>query len=121
MNVEELRDFVLSLPKVEENQPWTEPQYEKLITYKVGGKWFMLEDPDKKFVDVKCDPETIADMQARYEGAFPAWHMNKEHWLGLRLDSDVPDATIKELIREGFRLIVNKLPKKVRETILLSE
>lgn len=117
MNVEELREYCLSLPKVEENCPWTEPQYEMLITYKVGGKWFVLVNPDDKFIDVKCEPETIADMQNRYQGAFPAWHMNKEHWLGIRLESDVPDALIRQLIKEGYGMVVAKLPKKTRETL----
>ncbi|MCM1111166.1 MAG: MmcQ/YjbR family DNA-binding protein [Clostridium sp.] len=117
MNVEELREYALSLPKVEENQPWTEPRYEMLITYKVGGKWFMLEDPDKKFIDVKCEPETIAGMQSRYEGAFPAWHMNKEHWFGIKLESDVPDSVIRQLVGDGYKLIVEKLPEKTRESI----
>ncbi|MCM1483876.1 MAG: MmcQ/YjbR family DNA-binding protein [Muribaculaceae bacterium] len=117
MNVEELREYCLSLPKVEENQPWTEPQYEMLVTYKVGGKWFVLANPDEKFIDVKCDPEKIADMQSHYHGAFPAWHMNKEHWLGIQLESDIPDAMIKQLIKDGYNLIVDKLPKKTRESI----
>lgn len=77
----------------------------------------MLEDSDKKFIDVKCEPEKIAEMQGRYEGAFPAWHMNKEHWLGVRLESDMPDETIKRLIKDGYDLIVGKLPKKTRESI----
>lgn len=119
MNVEDLRGFVLSLPNVEENQPWTKPQYEMLITYRVGGKWFMLEDPDKKFIDIKCDPETIADMQSRYQGAFPAWHMNKEHWLGIKLESDISDDSIKQLIKDGYRLTVAKLPKKTRALLEL--
>lgn len=114
MNVEELREYCLSLPKVEENQPWTEPQYEMLITYKIGGKWFVLANPDEKFIDVKCDPEKIAEMQSRYQGAFPAWHMNKEHWLGIRLESDIPDSTVKQLIKEGYELIVKTLPKNIR-------
>lgn len=117
MNVEELREYCLSLPKVEENQPWTEPQYEMLITYKIGGKWFVLANPDEKFIDVKCDPETIVDMQSRYQGAFPAWHMNKEHWLGIRLESDIPDNTIRQLIKDGYDLIVNRLPKKARMSL----
>lgn len=117
MNVEELREYTLSLPNVEENSPWTEPRYEMLITYKVGGKWFMLEDPEKKFIDVKCEPGKIAEMQSRFDGAFPAWHMNKEHWLGVKLESDVPDAIIKQLIKDGYDLIVEKLPKKTRELI----
>lgn len=119
MNVEELREFCLSLPKVEENRPWTKPQYEMLVTYKVGGKWFVLVNPDDKFIDVKCDPETIADMLARYKGAFPAWHMNKENWLGIRLESDIPDGTIKQIIKDGYGLILSKLSKKIRESLAL--
>lgn len=34
--------------------------------------------------------------------ALPAWHMNKEHWLGVRLESDVPDSVIRSLIRDGY-------------------
>ena len=34
--------------------------------------------------------------------AFPAWHMNKEHWLGVRLESDVPDSVTRSLIRDGY-------------------
>lgn len=34
--------------------------------------------------------------------AFPAWHMNKEHWPSVRLESDVPDSVIRSLIRDGY-------------------
>lgn len=34
--------------------------------------------------------------------AFPAWHMNKEHWPGVRLESDAPDSVIRSLIRDGY-------------------
>lgn len=34
--------------------------------------------------------------------AFPAWHMNKEHWPGVKLESDVPDSVIRSLIRDGY-------------------
>lgn len=56
-------------------------------------------------------------MQSRYEGAFPAWHMNKDHWLGIRLESDILSATIRQLIKDGYNLIVGNLPKKTRESV----
>lgn len=34
--------------------------------------------------------------------AIPAWHMNKEHWPDVRLESDVPDSVIRSLIRDGY-------------------
>ena len=117
MNIEELRDYCLSLPKAEENAPWTEPQYQMLVTFTVGGKWFCLADLDKKFIDVKCAPETISEIQTKYQGAFPTWHMNKEHWLGVTLESDVPDAVIKQLLKDGYYLIVSSLTKKKRDEL----
>lgn len=121
MNVEELRDYCISLAGVVENHPWTEPEYVMLVTFTVGGKWFCLVDLDNKFINVKCAPETISEMQSRYQGAFPAWHMNKTHWLGIHLESDVPDALIRSILKNGYDLIVAKLPKKFRGELLGSK
>ena len=111
MNVEELRESCLSLPHVQENSPWTEPQYRNLITFTIGGKWFCLFDPDKKFIDVKSSPDKIQELLSQYKGAFPAWHMNKEHWIGISLESDVPDTLIKDLLSEGYDLVRSRLTK----------
>ncbi|MCH5215019.1 MAG: MmcQ/YjbR family DNA-binding protein [Muribaculaceae bacterium] len=117
MNVEEFRNYSLSLPAAEENAPWTEPRYQYLITFTVGGKWFALLDIENKFCDLKCAPENVEELQARYNGVQPAWHMNKTHWIKLLLDSDVPDNEIETLIREAYDLIVKSLPKSKREEL----
>ena len=119
MNVEDLRNYCLSLKAVKENMPWTEPQYAMLVTFSVGSKWFCLLNPDKRFIDVKCNPEKIQDILAHYRGAFPAWHMNKEHWIGITLDSDVPDSLIKNLLEEGYKAVLSRLPKKTKEELNL--
>lgn len=117
MNVEELRDYCLSLPQAKENAPWTEPQYQMLVTFTVGSKWFCLADVEKKFIDVKCDPAVVQDTIDRYEGAFPAWHMNKEHWLGIRLESDVPNDIIRKLLKDGYELIVKSFSEAKRKEL----
>lgn len=81
MNVEELREYCLSLPKAKENTPFSKLEYDELVTYTVGGKWFCLLDLESKRVNVKCDPDVCLDMRDKYRGAFPAWHLNKKHWL----------------------------------------
>ncbi len=65
MTIEELQDFCLSLPSAVEEQPWTEPQYQMLETFKVGGKWFCLFNPEEKFINVTCAPDVVVDMKAR--------------------------------------------------------
>lgn len=120
MNVEELREYCLSLPKAKENTPFSKLEYDELVTYTVGGKWFCLLDLESKRVNVKCDPDVCLDMRDKYRGAFPAWHMNKKHWLGILLESDMPDAVIHQLLHDGYKLIVNKLPKRVKSELGLN-
>lgn len=117
MNVEEFREVCLSLKGAKENAPWSEPKYRNLVTYTVGGKWFSLLDLENKFADLKAPAAAIPELQEQYAGCFQAWHMNKSHWIGVRLESDLPDKKIKELITESYRLVVSSLPRKTREEL----
>lgn len=114
MNIEDFRDYCLSLPEAKENAPWTEPQYQNLVTFTVADKWFCLLDVENKFCDVKCNPAQIAELQTKYSGIQPAWHMNKTHWIKIVLDSDVPESEIKNLVKEAYDLIVAHLSKTKR-------
>ena len=117
MNVEDFRDFCLSLPKAQENAPWTEPEYQNLITFTVADKWFCLLDIENKFCNVKCAPQEVLELQEKYSGAQPAWHMNKTHWIKIVLDSDVPDSVIKQVLTQGHNLIVKSLSKAKRQDL----
>ena len=114
MNVEELREYCLELPFAKENMPFAKHEYAELVTFTVAGKWFCLLDLQNKRINVKCDPEVCLAMRDKYHGAFPAWHMNKTHWLGVMLDSDVPNPVIEELLHDAYCLIISKLPKRLR-------
>lgn len=120
MNIEDFRELCLSFPQSEENAPWADTKYQSLITFTVAGKWFCLTDMDEKRCNIKCRPEQVAELQDQYRGIELAWHMNKTHWIGLYLDSDVPEAKIRELIKEAYELIVRKLSKAKRAELGLS-
>ena len=117
MNIEDFRNFCLSLPQAKENSPWSEPQYQNLITFTVADKWFCLLDIENKFCDVKCAPESVTLLQEKYHGIQPAWHMNKTHWIKIVLESDVPEQEIENLVRQAYGLIVKSLPKSTRQTL----
>ena len=36
------------------------------------------------------------------EGFYPAYHMNKTHWISIVLSSGVPDEDVKRLIRLSY-------------------
>jgi len=118
MNVEEFRDYCLSLKGVTEKMPWVDRDYSSILIFEVGGKWFGFVNIEKfEFCDLKCDPELSRELQARYEGISPGWHMNKKYWISVYFHKDVPDSLIKELVASAHDIVFKKLPKKVQAEI----
>lgn len=118
MNIEQVRDFTLSLHGVTEDQPFGDDN----ITFRVEGNIFLcLWLGDGKY-DVcgsasrfacKLLPDRNEELRDRYDAVTPAFHWNKKHWSDVYyelLDTDLVTA----LITESYRLIVSKLPKPVR-------
>ena len=85
-----------------------------------NGKWFALAAgvrgeiagvPDAEGVDVinlKVDDLFFRDLLIREEGIMPAYHMNKQHWITVRLEGDVPEDLLGTLIRMSYDLTAKK-------------
>ena len=69
------------------------------------------------FCNVKCRPEQSEELQERYEGMRPGYHMNKRHWLSICFNRDVPDSLIRSLARQSYDLVVASLTRKQREAL----
>ena len=84
MNVEEFREYCLSLKGVEEKMPFVNvaDRYSRdVLCFYVGDKWFCFVNVEVfDFCCIKCDPVESGELQARYVGVRPGWHMNKRHW-----------------------------------------
>ena len=52
-------------------------------------------------LNVKVDNGKIQQLLAR-EGLYPAYHMNKKHWVSIILDDTLADAEIQEMLRYSF-------------------
>lgn len=113
MNIEDIREFCLSLPMVTEDMAFGEDH----LLFRVCDKIFacMSLDSDGKCLALKCDPEYALELRARYADITGAFHWNKKYWNQLRLDGDVPPETIVGLIRHSYSEVVRKIPKKTRE------
>ena len=117
MDVLNFRDYCLSLPLTEESTPFDETT----LVYKIGGKMYACADmTDFAWVAVKCDPGEAILLREQYDDVGPAYHFNKDHWNGIRTTGDLPDAFIREQIRNSYLLVVrrNVTPKARREEIL---
>ena len=66
-------------------------------------------------VNLKCDPERAIALREEYDGVImPGYHMSKVHWNTLYLEQ-LPAELILELIDHSYNLVVDKLPKKLKE------
>ena len=116
MDVLTFRDYCLSLPLTEESTPFDETT----LVYKIGGKMYACADMvDFRVVAVKCEPDEALRLRELYAEVGPARHFNKQHWNGLRTDGDLPDAFLREQIRNSYRLVLrqNVTPKALRDEI----
>ena len=113
MNIEEFRDYCLAKAQVTEGIPFGP----NVLVLKVANKMFALAGIEPfESANLKCEPERALDLRAEYSGIIPGYHMNKTHWNTLKSNEDVPDKLFYELIDHSYDLVVQSLPKKIRET-----
>lgn len=60
-------------------------------------------------VNIKLPPEKVLDLIDRVH-FYPAYHMNKKHWITIVLDKEVDEPLVQQLLEESYGL-VEKLKK----------
>ena len=117
MDIIDLREFVLSLPLVEECQPFGDDA----VVYKVGGRIFaccVLEHAER--IAVKCNPDRAIALRDEHLSAItPAWHFNKRHWNDIYFER-LPRQIVEREIRHSYLTVIreNVTPKALREEIM---
>ncbi|GAB3127407.1 MmcQ/YjbR family DNA-binding protein [Glaciibacter psychrotolerans] len=112
MSPDELTAFLLELNGADETYPFGP----ETRVFKVRGKVFSIDRPDAEHpsITLKALPENVPRLILSVEGILPGYHMNKKHWITVRLDGSVPTAHLRELIAESHAIIVASLPKTQR-------
>ena len=64
-------------------------------------------DGSVDILDIKCDPQLLGSMLQK-EGCHPAYHMNKSHWLTIRLDNTVSLDEIIGLLEMSYNITKKK-------------
>ena len=119
MNREKLIEYIREVYDTEGDCPWTDDD-SLVFRHAENGKWFallMTGIPAAKFgekggdaydvVNLKCDPSAIGALGG--EGVFPAYHMNKTHWVSVRLGrGGADDGLLKTLLDASFYLTFPK-------------
>ena len=123
MTRNELETLIMETYNADADYPWLKyPNYE-VFRHCNNQKWFALimDVPKSKLglqgnellnvVNFKCDPILIGSLRGE-PGIFPAYHMNKEQWLTVALDSSVSDDKIKMLLDMSYQATASKARKK---------
>ena len=107
MHKEEIREWALALPEVEESMPFGPD----VVVFKTKGKIFLLLPLDTEVVqfNVKCDPERAIQLREEFpESILPGYHMNKKHWNTIQVVGRLKGSALKEHIQHSYELIRGK-------------
>lgn len=114
MDSESVRAYCLSFPDATENVQWGND-----LVFKIAGKMFAvmaLEGPVKYIMSFKCTEEKFNEL-IEQEGIDPAPYMARNKWAAIERFDVLSDKELKPLLQKSYELVVEKLPKKVREQI----
>ena len=116
MNIEDFREYCLSLPHATEKMPFTtvnDAYSRSVLCFYIGSKWFCYVNVDVfDRCCLKSTPDEAEELRIR-----PAWHMNKRMWNDVHFNQDVPDAKIRQLVNRSYELVYKSLTKKEREKL----
>ena len=98
--------------------PWKQSKYQSCGVFRHADnlKWFALimnvrrrlitKGGDNSTVDIinlKSEPDMIEQL-TRQTGIYPAYHMNRKHWISVSLDDTLTDDRVMALLAKSFEL-----------------
>ena len=112
MNIEELREFCLSLPAVTEDIKW-----EEHLVFSVAGKIFCLTGLDPPLQVALKVPEDQFDELTQTGEIVQASHFARRQWVTVLEESRFSRMEWENHIRQSYNLVKSKLPKRVQSGI----
>ncbi len=122
MTCAELEKYIFDKYGVIGEHPWAKyPEYE-VFRHSDNRKWFavfmridisklgILENRKVNVVNLKIRNEVL-DLIWQENGIFPAYHMNKEHWISVLLDGSVSNEIIETLLDASHKATMNNQRK----------
>ena len=118
MNIEQVREYALSLPGVTEDQAFGEDILNFRLEGKIfvclwlgGGRYDMHDGVSR--IAIKLPPDRNIELRDRFSAVTPAYHWNKTHWSDVYY-GQLNDTLVEGWIKESYQLVASKLPKAVR-------
>lgn len=108
MNIEELRDYCLSMEGVTEKTPFGKfaRRYESILVFYVLDHMFCLADMDDfRSVTVRSTPDEISALRTNHISVSDPINRSLRYWIQLDLDGDITDSEIYGLVSRAYDII----------------
>lgn len=115
MNVEEFRDYCLSLGEVTEKMPFGKfaRRYDSVLAFYTLDHMFCFVDIDDfNYVNVKSTPGEIATIRASHTSVSDPLNRSLRYWIQLNLNGDITDCEISACVRRAYDIVREKYQKK---------
>ena len=119
MNVVSLKNYIEQTYNTSGEYLFAKDPETCVFRHKNNRKWFAIimeisksklgfdEDSNVYVVNLKCDPRVIGSFRME-QGIYPAYHMNKGHWLTVALDGTVAESKLQYLLEMSYFLTKGK-------------
>lgn len=118
MNIEEFREYCLSMEGVTEKIPFGKfaRRYESILVFYVLEHMFCITDIDDfTSVTVKSTPEEAEKIRMNYLSVSNPLNQGLRHWIQLDFNGDVPDRETYAIVRRAYDIVKAKYsPKRKR-------
>ncbi len=129
---QQILDFAMQLPGTTVDTPFEGDGDSTVLRHSDTRKWFGLlfkapcrrvgldSDGQTDILNLKTDPRFRFTLESAYRCVLPAYHMNKDHWISIVLDGDMPLEELHRLIGLSYELTsthkVSNKPSTKRRT-----
>lgn len=130
MTRKNFESYIHKIYGVSPDYPWMGyPEY-AVFRHAHNQKWFCVVMKVSKarlginavesidIVNLKCE-HGLADFLWQENGVYPAYHMNKWHWVSVALDGSADTEMLKRLLDTSFKLTAGKMAKDGKQAPII--
>ncbi len=115
MNIEDFREYCLSMDGVTEKTPFGRfaRRYDSILAFYVLGHMFCFMDMDNfTYVTVKSTPDEIEQIRMSRFSVSDPLNQSLRHWIQLNLGGDIPGREICTLVKRAYDIVKAKYTTK---------
>lgn len=115
MNIEELREYCLSMDGVTEKTPFGKfaRRFDSVLVFYILDHMFCMTDMDDfTSVTVKATPYVIGELKVTRLSVSSHRNISERHWIQLNLNADITDREIYDFVTRSDEIVKDKYIRK---------